>query len=153
MSLHFCRGKNIHLNQLPMPYSTFSTEIIIRPDDIDMNQHLHSTRYLDYVLTARFDQMGRCYGMSMEEFIKLGYSWVNTKTYVEYKREMKLGDTAVVFTHLDQLQERGCIVQFEIRSKATNKVCCNGWCEFVMVSIETGRSVIIPDFIIEKYSV
>ena len=109
-----------------------------------MNQHLHSTRYLDYVLTARFDQMGRCYGMSMEEFAKLGYSWVNTKTYVEYKREMKLGDTAVVFTHLDQLLERGCIVQFEIRSKATNKVCCNGWCEFVMIRLKQDARLLFP---------
>ena len=36
-------------------YSKFETELTVRPDDIDLYQHVHSTRYLDYVLAARFD--------------------------------------------------------------------------------------------------
>jgi len=47
----------------------FETELTVRPDDIDMNQHVHSSRYQDYVLAARYDQMARCYKMPMEEFI------------------------------------------------------------------------------------
>ena len=43
----------------------------VRPDDIDMNRHVHSSRYLDYVLAARFDQMERCYKMSMQAFMEL----------------------------------------------------------------------------------
>ena len=46
-------------------YSKFTTEMQVRPDDIDMNRHVHSSRYLDYVFAARFDQMERCYKMSM----------------------------------------------------------------------------------------
>ena len=57
-------------------HSKFETELQVRPDDIDMNQHVHNTRYLDYVLAARYDQMERCYKMPMEEFISLGYGWV-----------------------------------------------------------------------------
>ncbi len=49
----------------------------VRPDDIDMNQHVHNSRYFDYVLAARYDQMSRCYKMSMEEFLKAGFGWVN----------------------------------------------------------------------------
>ena len=52
-----------------MPYKRFDTEMMVRPDDIDMNNHVHNSKYLDYVLFARYDQMGRCYGMSMDEFI------------------------------------------------------------------------------------
>ena len=36
-------------------YSKFETELQVRPDDIDMYQHVHSSRYMDYVLAARFD--------------------------------------------------------------------------------------------------
>ena len=36
-------------------YSKFETELAVRPDDIDLYQHVHSTRYLDYVLAARFE--------------------------------------------------------------------------------------------------
>jgi acyl-CoA thioesterase FadM len=34
----------------------FETELQVRPDDIDMNQHVHGSRYMDYVLAARYDQ-------------------------------------------------------------------------------------------------
>jgi len=37
--------------------SIFETEIIVRPDDIDMNNHVHNSKYLDYIQTARFIQM------------------------------------------------------------------------------------------------
>ena len=43
--------------------SRFETEMPVRPDDIDMNQHVHNSRYFDYVLAARYDQMARCYRM------------------------------------------------------------------------------------------
>ena len=39
------------------PNSIFETEIIVRPDDIDMNNHVHNSKYLDYIQTARFIQM------------------------------------------------------------------------------------------------
>ena len=42
-------------------FSTFETIVPVRPDDIDMNQHVHNSKYLDYVLAARLDQMERCY--------------------------------------------------------------------------------------------
>jgi acyl-CoA thioesterase FadM len=28
----------------------FETELRVRPDDIDMNQHVHSSRYFDYTM-------------------------------------------------------------------------------------------------------
>ncbi len=46
-------------------YSKFETELALRPDDIDMNNHVHFSKYLDYVLAARHDQLKRCYKMSI----------------------------------------------------------------------------------------
>jgi len=36
-------------------HSKFETEMQVRPDDIDLFQHVHSSRYMDYVLAARYD--------------------------------------------------------------------------------------------------
>ncbi|MDP3929291.1 MAG: thioesterase [Bacteroidota bacterium] len=43
--------------------SKFESTLKVRPDDIDMNQHVHSSKYIDYVLSARYDHMERCYKM------------------------------------------------------------------------------------------
>ena len=60
----------------------------VRPDDIDMTRHVHSSRYLDYVLAARFDQMERCYKMSMQAFMERGLGWVIKTSHIEFIRPL-----------------------------------------------------------------
>ena len=52
---------------MPINTGIYTTRLQVRPDDIDMFGHVHSSRYMDYVLAARFEQMERCYQMSMPE--------------------------------------------------------------------------------------
>ena len=136
-----------------MPYTAFESEIVIRPDDIDVNGHVHNSTYLDLVLAARYDQMGRCYGVPMEDFLKHGYSWVNSRSYIEFKRELFMGDIAVVRTHISEMYGRGVKVAFEILSKSTGKLCASGWQDYIMINVESGKAATIPDWIVEKYSV
>lgn len=136
-----------------MKYATFESEIIVRPDDIDVNAHVHNSRYLDYVLMARYDQMARCYGMAMEEFLELGYSWVNTATFIEYKRELRMGDIALVRTRIEEMREKGVRVAFEILRKATGKLVADGWQDYVMISAQTGRAALIPEKVRTIYSI
>jgi len=134
-------------------YSRFETELAVRPDDIDMNRHVHNSRYFDYVLAARYDQMERCYRMSMEEFLKAGYSWVVEIAHVEYKRALSLGDTMIVRTWIAEIFKQGVKVQFEILRKQNGKLCCSGYFDYKMISVTTGRAEAIPGWITEKYSV
>jgi YbgC/YbaW family acyl-CoA thioester hydrolase len=131
----------------------FETILQIRPDDIDMNQHVHSSRYIDYVLAARFDQMERCYKMPMKEFMEHGYGWVIKNTFIEFKRPLVLGDTLKVQTYIDEMQKDGCKVHFEIIKANNNKVSCSGYFNYTMVDFKSGRATLIPDWIIERYSI
>ncbi len=134
-------------------FSTFETVVPVRPDDIDMNNHVHNSIYFDYVLTARYDQMERCYKMSMEEFLERGFSWVVKAAYIEHKRALLISDSAVVRTRVDEMKERGVKVSFEILKKSDNKLVAKGWLDYVMVAAATGRPQIVPDDIRAKYSV
>lgn len=134
-------------------YSRFETEMQVRPDDIDMYQHVHSSRYMDYVLAARFDQMERCYGMPMAEFQKHGYGWVMAGTQMKFRRPLVLGDRMVVRTWIEEFNAIGLRVGFEIDRATDRKRCCDGWFDYVMVSVETARAVRIPDWIRQKYSI
>src|SRR5438874_9263431 len=88
-------------------YSRFQSELQVRPDDIDMHQHVHNSRYFDYVLAARYDQMERCYGMSMEKFIEAGFGWFVKTAHVEYKRPLGLGERFVVRTWIEAMERTG----------------------------------------------
>jgi acyl-CoA thioester hydrolase/thioesterase-3 len=131
----------------------FESRLQVRPDDMDMNQHVHASRYLDYVLAARYDQMERCYQMPMEEFLKLGFGWFIRTAHLEYKRPLGLGEHFIVRTWVAEFFKDGVKVQFEILKQKNNKLACDGWFHYTMVNLKTGRAEIIPDWIVAKYSV
>ena len=141
------------MNSKPLHWTKFQTELQVRPDDIDMNQHVHNSRYFDYVLAARYDQMGRCYGMGMEEFVKLGFGWVVKIAHVEFKRPLNLGDTIVVTTWVEEMFKDGVKVRFEIARKSNGKLCCDGYFDYTMVNLGSGRAEPIPDLVREKYAI
>jgi acyl-CoA thioester hydrolase/thioesterase-3 len=134
-------------------HSKFETELQVRPDDIDMNRHVHNSRYFDYVLAARYDQMERCYNMPMEEFLKNGFGWVVKASFIEFKRPLGLGDRFIVRTWIESIVEDGVRVRFEIHKKENGKLASDGYFDYTMVNVKTGRAEKIPDWIIDKYSI
>ena len=139
--------------KLTPQYSSFETEHRVRPDDIDKFQHVHNSRYFDYVLAARFEQMERFYKMSMDQFLERGFGWVVSRVNMEFKRPLNMGDFFRVRTGIDTIDEKGCRVNFLITSSTTKKVCSEGWFEYVMIDVRTGRSQKIPDDIIDIYKI
>lgn len=131
----------------------FETEITVQPRDIDINGHVHHSVYLDYLLTARYDQMERCYHMSMDEFRKMGFSWVARRYDIEFRTGILLGDTAVVRTWIKAIGKATVDVAFQIESRRRKKPAAQGLARFVLVDIRTGKPVKIPRNVLDKYSV
>ncbi|WP_207420783.1 acyl-CoA thioesterase [Desertivirga brevis] len=134
-------------------FSRFTSELKVRPDDIDMFNHVHNSKYFDYVLAARYEQMETCYGMSMEQFMELGYGWVVKTAHVEFKRPLTLGESFKVTTGIITMNEKSSKVSFEIVSSKTGKVCSDGWFDYVLIDIKTGRGMKITQEMIDKYSI
>jgi len=136
-----------------MVYAKFETELQVRPDDIDMYQHVHSSRYMDYVLAARFEQMERCYKMPMGEFQRRGFGWFMAATQMNFKRPLGLGDRFVVRTWIERFTLIGVRVRFQIERATDGKLSCDGWFDYVMISLATARAVRLPDDIRVKYAI
>jgi acyl-CoA thioester hydrolase/thioesterase-3 len=133
--------------------SVFGSEVEIRPDDIDMNNHVHSSKYIDYVLAARYIQMRENYKMPMEEFHSLGYNWVISVSHIEFKRALKLGDRILVKTQIKEIDGPHAKVGFWILKKQSAKVAAEGYFIYTMVSLSTGKPVRISEELIKRYSV
>lgn len=134
-------------------FSSFRTRIPVRPDDIDMNRHVHNSKYSDYVLAARYDQMERCYGMSMDAFLERGLSWFVRASYIEHKRALSLGDVAEVETRISGIARHGVKVEFEILRSMDGKTAAKGWFDYTLVSLATGKPQVISEDIIAIYSI
>ncbi len=134
-------------------FSWFETELQVRPDDIDLNGHVHNSKYLDYVLAARYDQMERCYQMAMAEFLERGFTWFVKAAYIEHKRPLFMGNSLLVRTRISEMQPRGVRVSYEILRQDSGKLSALGYFDYSMVDRETGRATDIPPDIVAKYSV
>ena len=135
-----------------MTYKRFETELLVRPDDIDMNNHVHMSKYLDYVLCARYDQMSRCYGMSMDEFIQRGWGWYVKSCTIEYKRALSNGERIIVRTWLESVDQTDVKVGFRIMKKEPPKISAEGHFLYTMVNLSTNRAEQIPDWVIRQYT-
>ncbi len=133
-------------------HTRYTSEIPVRPDDIDLFNHVHSTRYIDYVLAARYIQMRDCYGMSMESFIDQGLGWVMADIECGFRYPMKLGDTAAVETWLIGIDRHSAHVGFSIASKQNGKIAMEGKARYVLVKLPSGRPTAITAEIISHYS-
>ncbi|UCC40595.1 MAG: acyl-CoA thioesterase [Candidatus Aminicenantes bacterium] len=131
----------------------FETEISVRPNEIDINRHVHQSVYLDYILFARFDQMKRCYKMSMEEFFKMGYSWTTKAIHLEFIKPICLGETVIVRTWVEEVRKKSVKVSYQILKKGTKEIVTEGWGVYVLIGISTGKPEIIPEKVIKKYSI
>ncbi len=138
---------------MKLGHTQFETEMLVRPDDIDMHQHVHSSRYIDYVTAARYEQMERCYKMPLHEFTRLRLGWFIRGAQLDFKRPLRLGEAFKVKTWVLEINHTDVRVGFEIRKKENTKLCCDGNFLYTMVRLENGRAAPIPDWIVEKYSV
>jgi len=134
-------------------YSIFETELKVRPDDIDMFNHVHNSKYFDYVLAARYEQMEKFYNMPMEEFLKSGFGWVVRTAYVDFKRPLILGDVVKVRTGILTMNDKGCRVQFEIENARTGKIASDGWFDYVMIDTSTGKGARVTEEMIKAYTI
>jgi YbgC/YbaW family acyl-CoA thioester hydrolase len=137
----------------PKPFARFETELEVRPDDIDMFQHVHASRYQDYVLAARFEQMKRCYKMSMEDFLARGLGWYVQIAHLEYKRALGLGEKFVVRTWVQEILHTGVRVDFEICKLPIRKVSCTGFFSYALIDLAQKRAIAVPPDVLEKYSI
>jgi thioesterase-3 len=131
----------------------FETEIRILPSHIDVNGHVHHSAYLDFLLAARYDQMSRCYKMSMDDFWKLGLTWFVRKYDITYKTPIQMGDAVLVRTFVAKVDKMSVDIGFEMVSKTTGKQATRGIARYVLVDAHTGRPVRIPDEAVHKYSI
>lgn len=134
-------------------YAVFETQLKIRPDDIDMHRHVHNSKYLDYVLAARLDQMERCYGMAMEAFHERGLTWFVRAAHIEHLRSLQLSDSITVRTSIQKIERREVTVGFEIVRRRDGKLSAEGYFRYTLVDLASGRPQVIPEDIARAYSV
>jgi YbgC/YbaW family acyl-CoA thioester hydrolase len=84
----------------------------VRFHDCDPFNHLHNSRYIDYMMAARNEQLLTHYDFDMFASAKtIGLSWVFAETQIAYLVPAKLSETILVQTRLMSFGQKTIVLE------------------------------------------
>ncbi len=84
----------------------------IRFHDCDPFNHLNNSRYIDYIVTARGDQLIENYGLDIYNLARQeGIGWVSAQTQISYIRPAYLMEEVTIETSLMAFSEKSLMVE------------------------------------------
>jgi len=93
------------------------------------------------------------YKVPMEEYITKGLNWFASEVHLQYKRELKFGDVALVKTQISDWSGAQVTINVWVYNKATNKIAVEGKMLYTLVSLSSGRPTRIPEELIERHRI
>ena len=110
--------------------------------DCDPFGHLNNTKYLNYIMHARTQQLKDAYGFDIYAHTqKTGNGWVVATTQLAYLAPAKFNETVRIKTRLLHKDAFRIVPEAVMVSEDGARLNAVGWIEFVYVNIERGRPV------------
>jgi len=122
-----------------------SSTAIIRFQDCDPYSHLNNSRYLDYFMNAREDQVWHTYDFNIYEYSRnTGMGWVVTQNQIAYLRPALLMEEVIIESQL--IESKGKFIKVEMRMyDSQRKLKSLLWAQFIHVDIREAKSVNHPE--------
>lgn len=113
----------------------------IRFHDCDPFNHLNNSRYIDYFVTARGDQLIENYGFDIYKIAKdRGLGWVSALTQVSYLSPAYLMEEVIIQTRLIDCTGKSLLLEACMWSAGKIKLKAVMWTKLVHFNLQTQRS-------------
>lgn len=126
------------MNQLPQ---VLESKMKVRFHDCDPFNHLNNSRYIDYIMTARGDQLIDHYGLDIYQLAKeQDIGWVTAQTQISYLSPALLMEDVIIQTRLIEFSDKS--LQFEALMWNHNKTSVKAvmWAKLVHYHLRHQRS-------------
>jgi acyl-CoA thioester hydrolase len=113
----------------------------IRFPDCDPFNHLNNSRYIDYIINAREDQLLENYGFDVYQLaFEKGVGWVSAQTQVSYLFPAFLNEEVTIATRLIGVTERSLLVEGLMWNKEKTTLKAVMWAKLVHYNLTLKRS-------------
>ncbi|MBX2900090.1 MAG: acyl-CoA thioesterase [Cyclobacteriaceae bacterium] len=119
----------------------------IRFHDCDPFNHLNNSKYLDYIMTARGDQLIEHYNLDIYAIARQqGVGWVTAQTQIAYLVPAMVMEEVVIETKLTAYSEKSLMVEAGMWNGDKTSLKALMWTRLVHFNLRTQRSEIhTPD--------
>ena len=131
---------------------TLESRMKIRFHDCDPFNHLNNSRYIDYIITARGDQLidnydFDIYKLAMEE----GIGWVSAETHIAYLSPAYLMEEVVIQTQLLAFTEKSLLVEALMMNQDKSVIKAVMWTKLAHFNLKTQRSLSHSDDLMQFF--
>jgi len=113
----------------------------IRFHDCDPFNHLNNSRYLDYMMTARSDQLMDNYGFDIYQLAReKGIGWVTAMTQISYRAPAYPNEVVTVQSRLLTFTEKSLLFEACMWDDALSVVKAVMWVKLVHFNLATQKS-------------
>jgi acyl-CoA thioester hydrolase len=135
----------------PPPEGVFRVRRRAEWQDIDMMQHLNNAAYLDYAMDAGV-QLTSAYGWPMSYWMEEGIAFIARRNSIEYLSPAYLDEELEIVTWLYNIRPATVTRHFDIRRVGEDELLARKQTLWVMLNLNTGRPMRIPDSMIKILS-
>lgn len=111
----------------------------VRFNDCDPFNHLNNSRYIDYFMNAREEQLMQFYGFSLAESYKKGQAWVVRSNQIVYLRPASYNEKIKIETGVLDLQEEQITVEMLMLDENGSQLKAILHATFIPVNMQTGK--------------
>lgn len=118
----------------------------IRFQDCDPFNHLNNSKYLEYFINAREDQIAEYYDLDIFEYMrKTGLSWVVASNQISYIKPAFTMETVVMESQLIQFTNNLLLVEMKMWNEDETELKAILWIKFIHYNIQTKKTAIHSD--------
>jgi len=117
------------------------SKVKIRFPDCDPFNHLNNSKYIDYIINAREDQLLSFYEFDIHKLAKeQGISWVVAQNQIAYLVPATLMETVCIQSKLVQFTDKILMVEAIMWNENKTSIKAVLWSKFVHYDLKTNRS-------------
>jgi acyl-CoA thioester hydrolase len=124
--------------------TSYSYTFTVPADAIDFNGHVNNVTYLQWMMEAA-TRHSQSVGMSYEQCLELGGTWVAKSHNIEYKKPAFEGEELRMETWIETMGRIASKRRYRLVRVADEAVLCEGVTEWVFVDKNRFRPSKIPE--------
>lgn len=126
------------------------TKVRVRFKDCDPLGHLYNTRYIEYMLETREDQLLEHYQLNLMEYAEQRHlAWVLVKHEIAYLKEARRNEFVIIRTSLIQTTEKSLVVEYQMWTDDKSELKAILWSKFIHVDMQNKKTTPHPNDIQE----
>ncbi|PXY46794.1 acyl-CoA thioesterase [Flavobacterium hydrophilum] len=124
----------------------------VRFQDCDPFNHLNNSKYLEYFINVREDQIAEHYDLDIFEYMRTtGLSWVVASNQISYVRPAFTMETVSIESQLIQYSENLLLVEMKMWNENETELKAILWIKFIPYNVQTKKAASHSDDLMKLF--